>query len=147
MTEAMKVWRFSEVETMAVKLKDTKEGRVRPWWAQHLVEKSDSYISASVLFTWTHSPDRSMLPGFSCPYFVITLWPSQGISTYLYLVIHPTPILLPRCTHCFEHLDTSGHCVLSPNSPPSSYALKEDFVCMNFFFLPPESKEKGYTTL
>lgn len=143
MTEAMKVWRFSGVETMAVKLKDTKEGRVRPWWAQHLVVKSNSCISVSVLFTWTHSPDKSMLPGFSCPYFVITLWPSQGISTYLYLVIHPTSILLPSCTHCSEHLDTSAHCVLSPNSPPKFICPQRSLCLHEFLFASPKKWREG----
>lgn len=144
MTEAMKVWQFSGAETMAVKLRETqrRQSEGMPWWSQHLVVKSNFNISASELFTRTHNPDISTLLVFSCPYFVISTQPAMGFQYSIYFVIHPILIFSPRLHLCFEHLATPAHCVLSPNSPPSSYALKEDFLftCMTFSSLPPKGK-------
>lgn len=101
MTEVMKVWRFSAVETMAVKLREIQrrqgEGLVVPI-------KSNSYISASKLFTGTHSPDKSM---FSFSSFVLCNdHPAQPrflnilfilLSTQLWSVSQIAPVALNTC--------------------------------------------------
>lgn len=79
---------------------------------------------------------------FSLVLLYITTLPAMVPQRSLYFVIHPTLIILPNWTCCFECLSTLAQCVVSLNGLWSSYAFKRVslFIFMTFSFFLPEGK-------
>lgn len=121
MTEAMKVWRFSGVETMAMKLRETqrRQGEGTPWSSQHLLVKSNFYISASELFTGDPQPRYKYASSFLLSLLCNQYSASHGISEFpLFCYPLNSDFFFHRLHLLLWNLASPAHCVLSPNSPP-----------------------------